>query len=125
MTRRHLLKRMFQVGVFVGFSQTLLSVAAKAAEKCKAAILIDMSGKSKNPKNAEAVTIAKNLEYVEDVDKAIKAGTAKPKTKGENCGNCIQYNVTGSDCGRCNMIPTEGMNVHANGWCKYWVKKPS
>lgn len=61
------------------------------------------------------------LGYVEDASKvdAKKNPTYKPDQK---CSNCVQLTGKAGDVWRpCNLFP--GKLVHADGWCKVWVKK--
>ena len=121
MTRRQLLKTMFQFGLITAVSQTFLNTLAYAAAKCTS--LIDMSGKSKDPNNVKAVAQAKALQYVEDIDKAVKAGTTKRKEKDDMCGNCQFYTKVADGCGKCVLINFGDITVHDNGWCMSWVRK--
>lgn len=62
------------------------------------------------------------LAYHEDATKvdAAKYPNYKP---GQTCSNCLQLTgVAGQDWRPCNLYP--GKLVHAEGWCKVYVKKP-
>lgn len=65
---------------------------------------------------------AKSLGYVEDATKV--DAKANPNYKpGQVCANCLQAQVkAGEEYIPCNIFP--GKLVHANGWCKVWVKRP-
>ena len=44
------------------------------------------------------------------------------KTKGQNCGNCIQFKaIDKTPNGSCAIF--QGCEVAAKGWCKSWAKK--
>jgi len=66
--------------------------------------------------------IAMALSYFEDVKQVDpkKFPTFKP---GQTCANCLQLTgKVGDEWRPCNLFP--GKLVHANGWCKVYVKKP-
>ena len=96
--------------------------------------LIDMSGKKrKDALNEQAVKIAKGLNYVADVDEALKAGkikviekkNAQGKSfgpKDQNCANCQFYTPKGAG-GTCMLILNGQILVHENGWCNSWTPK--
>jgi hypothetical protein len=65
---------------------------------------------------------AKSLGYIEDATKVDPK--ANPNYKpGQICSNCLQAQVkAGETYIPCNIFP--GKVVHANGWCKVWVKRP-
>lgn len=61
------------------------------------------------------------LAYHEDATKvdAKTNPTYKPEQK---CSNCVQLQGKAGDVWRpCNLFP--GKLVHADGWCKVWVKR--
>lgn len=63
--------------------------------------------------------MAKGLGYVADFTK-VKDPGHKP---GAHCANCALYTgKAGAKQGGCGIFPKN--SVHANGWCKSWVKKP-
>jgi hypothetical protein len=65
---------------------------------------------------------AKALGYVKDASQV--DAKANPNYKpGQKCGNCLQAGSK-ADAGllTCNIFP--GKLVHAQGWCKVWVKRP-
>ncbi|MCB9026611.1 MAG: high-potential iron-sulfur protein [Bdellovibrionaceae bacterium] len=121
MTRRKLLKNMLQLSLLASFSQAFFTGIAKAAGKCST--LIDLTGKSKDPNNAKAVAQAKGLQYVADIDKAVKAGTTKRKDKDDKCGNCQFFTKTAEGCGKCILINFGEITVNENGWCISWTRK--
>jgi hypothetical protein len=62
------------------------------------------------------------LAYFEDASKvdASKYPNFKP---GQTCSNCLQLTGPATEDWRpCNLFP--GKVVHAEGWCKVYVKKP-
>lgn len=66
--------------------------------------------------------IAQALSYFEDAKKVDpkKFPNYQP---GQKCSNCLQLTGKAGDEWRpCNLFP--GKLVHANGWCKVYVKKP-
>ena len=65
---------------------------------------------------------AKALGYVVDAGK-VDAKSNPTFKAGQSCGNCLQLaGKAGDEYRPCNLFP--GKLVHANGWCKAWVKKP-
>ena len=116
MTRRGMLKRMFQWSLFVGLSQTLLSSLANAAAKCTGKLI------DQKPINQDAVNQANILQYSSHVEMAIKAkkpGASKEKT----CEKCNFYTSDGADCGKCLLINFDNIRVHNTGWCISWAPK--
>ncbi len=97
---------------------SLTSVAAMLAGA--AARAADKAGPLPRLKPTEPLAMA--LSYFEDAGKvdAKKFPTYKP---GQLCSNCLQLTGKAGDEWRpCNLFP--GKLVHANGWCKVYVKKP-
>jgi hypothetical protein len=75
----------------------------------------------------ESDPTAKALGYVADATKAERPKKGETEGKDQKCSNCQFYApgpaINGHEAGKCLMIPA-GL-VHAEGWCKSWLKKVS
>jgi hypothetical protein len=74
------------------------------------------------PHLSPADPTAMALAYYEDATKveAAKYPNYKP---GQLCSNCLQLTGPAGQVWRpCNLFP--GKLVHADGWCKVYIKKP-
>lgn len=103
LSRRDALKHLLLAGGTVLASSTLRSEAAELPHV--------------KPDDPTAVALA----YFENASKVDpkKFPTYKPEQK---CSNCVQLTGKAGDTWRpCNLFP--GKTVHADGWCKVWVKK--
>lgn len=122
----------FKKSLFAVASLSVLGTVIKTTTAF-AKELIDMTGKSKNPANKAAVNQAKGLNYVADLEKAIKEGKVEKKDKkvGDKtykiseqlCSTCMFYKEEKPGQGPCTLIP--GVLVHGKGHCTSWTPKPA
>lgn len=118
----------FKASLLGAASLTVIGSLFKAT-RAYALELIDMTGKSKNPANKSAVTVAKGLNYVDDLEKAIKdkkITKAEKKMGGKTytpaqqiCSTCNFYKKTKDGVGTCTLIP--GVLVQGAGSCNSWI----
>lgn len=126
MKRRDFLKTAILSAASAGFLGSFLK-----STKAFALELIDMSGKRKDAANISAIKVASGLNYVEDLDKALKlkkikkedrvVGDKTYKPEDQACDTCNFYKKTKDNAGTCLIIP--GVLVHAKGSCVSWTQK--
>ena len=133
--RREFLKASVAVGLALGALTKL--VAFSKAAVAEALALVDLTGKKRtDAANKAAIGILAGLGYVENVEKAEKAGkihrTDKPNPSGgtfpakaQRCMTCAlmepQY-VNGNKPGKCMLVP--GVLVHPTGYCNSYSVNP-
>lgn len=100
--------------------EALVSLTSVAAALAATAARAAANANPPHVKPGEPIAMA--LAYFENVKQVDpkKFPTYKP---GQMCSTCLQLTGTAGDEWRpCNLFP--GKLVHANGWCKVYVKKP-
>lgn len=126
MKRRDFLNTLGLSAGAIGFVGTFLkSLPAAAAE------LLDMTGK--NPKQKGALATAKGLNYVHDLEEALKSGKMKKtdrkvgdkvfKPSDQTCATCSFYKEPKDGMGKCTLLP--GVLVKGKGSCNSWVPGPN
>lgn len=123
MTRRLFIKMTSAAAATLAFSQW-------AFAKGKKLMLIDITGKKRTDAANKAVLgVAKGINYVPDVAKAVKDGQAKfqakngVKPEAQFCNTCLFHQPYGAAEGvKCTML--NGVLVHEKGGCASWAKKP-
>lgn len=124
-------RREFMKSVVLGSVSAGLLGSIFHATRAFALELIDISGKRKDAANTAALKTATALNYVENLEAALKqkkikkedrkVGEKTVKASEQTCDTCQFYKSTKEGAGTCTLIP--GVLVHAKGSCNSWVPK--